>query len=585
MSSKGDWSWLRTEAVRRGMTVPQLALCLGVSPQAVNYWERGRNDPDFQNILRLAILFFDGSVERLADRVGLNQVALLQDMTAQAEAMGVELPIGDVRSQTAVLPLYFPVDALISGSDSQARALYRSLAELLKAAGRYREWRDQTLAALRLMRGSRDPFVAQLWLDLAYADLMLGHYPEGVQAAEAARSALRPRQDLALLADTHWLSAESLRIMGDLAEARRHCEEAASLFQRAKVPANQPDLVWVLWNLGRIETASGRYDQALAHLQRTSDMAASAPLADAQALTYWATGYIHEMQGSFSAAREQYHRARQLARRLGDAYWETTVVWRLAELERKTGQIDAARTMVEPGLSAFRLLDNSNMAANLNCTIAACCLYRGEWDVAQALFREAMNVFAADSDFPMIRFAQVGTLTARLAEESQQAAPNFGSLLPEFQAIGAAAEAEYNHFVQLQERLAYAEALRLAQFCDAAQDQFAAVARVSAASGHRVEHAHALLGIAATKQSLHQADRETCIKALRMYQEAGVLPGQVQALVILALIEVLQGGPPEAYVNEAAAIARRATMKADFDWIKGLPPGQPDTRPVVLMFL
>ncbi len=70
--SKGDWSWIRQEAAQRGMTIPQLASYLGVTPQAVNYWANNRNDPDFLNIVRLVYTLCDGSLEVLASRTGIS---------------------------------------------------------------------------------------------------------------------------------------------------------------------------------------------------------------------------------------------------------------------------------------------------------------------------------------------------------------------------------------------------------------------------------------------------------------------------------------------------------------------------------
>lgn len=90
--SKGNWSWISQEASNQGLSVPQLARLLDVEPQAVRYWINGRNDPHLPSVLKLAIIFFDGSVERLAERAGFSQACILQEITAQMEGLCTSQP-------------------------------------------------------------------------------------------------------------------------------------------------------------------------------------------------------------------------------------------------------------------------------------------------------------------------------------------------------------------------------------------------------------------------------------------------------------------------------------------------------------
>jgi len=104
--SRGDWRWIRTEATQRGLSLPQLASYLDVTPQAVNYWVNNRNDPDFLNLLKLAYIFCDGSLEKLAHKAGIDLRALRQDLRLQAEALGIEPPLSITNGP--VEPLLLP---------------------------------------------------------------------------------------------------------------------------------------------------------------------------------------------------------------------------------------------------------------------------------------------------------------------------------------------------------------------------------------------------------------------------------------------------------------------------------------------
>lgn len=89
MHSKGDWSWIPQEAANRGLSVPQLAQLLDVEPQTVHYWIHGRNDPHLPSALKLAAIFFGGSVEQLAERAGFDRAGILREVAAQMEGLSL----------------------------------------------------------------------------------------------------------------------------------------------------------------------------------------------------------------------------------------------------------------------------------------------------------------------------------------------------------------------------------------------------------------------------------------------------------------------------------------------------------------
>lgn len=586
--SKGDWSWIRQEAAQRGMTIPQLASYLGVTPQAVNHWANNRNDPDFLNIVRLVYTLCDGSLEVLASRTGISLRALSQDLRAQAEALGIEPPPFIANGPGETILLNLPPDALLSPNALAERfkEAYYSVTDILKYTSHFEELSATANRLLKHMPGGDVPFKARLHYDLGYAALMLGRYPEGIRATTQARAMLSGQKDPMLLADTHWLSGECLRITGELHQARWHCEEADKIHQRlkARASAGEPGPMWVEWNLGCIEAACGRYDRAIDHFTRLHRMATGVRLPEARVLALWGRAYVDELQGEFERALAGYLRAKQFAERAGDRFWRAEALWRMAEIARKVSNFKEAIDQAQAARAIYESIGNESMPAKLSCTIAACHLQIGEAGRALELYRDAAAVFTRNDDWPMRRRALSGYGLALLAQESDKPEPAYRKLLPHFLEIEVMGPGEYDRHLEAYECLAHAEALRLAGHLDKALEQYHIVAEASASYGHPLEQAHALLGMAETARMMGRADRTGCHQALTIYRRVGSKWGQVQALITLALIEVAAGGSPAPLVHRAAQIAGEASLKAESRVIESIASGHltPENQRVLL---
>jgi len=374
--SRGDWRWIRTEATQRGLSLPQLASYLDVTPQAVNYWVNNRNDPDFLNLLKLAHIFCDGSLEKLAHKAGIDLRALRQDLRLQAEALGIEPPLSITNGPVEPLLLPPPLAAPSSPTAlaERFRAAYTSATDLMKYTSRFAELQAVASRLLQELPDGDAPFKARLYFDLGYAALMLGRYLEGMHLAAQARGLLSSQKAPLLLADTHWLAGECLRIIGELHEARRQCEASGQIHQRlrARASAHEPGPMWVAWNLGCIEAASGHYEAALAHFVHLGRMAAGARLPEASVLALWGRAYVAEMRGEFEKARRGYRRAKQFAERAGDRFWAAEALWRMAEVSRKVSRFQEALAQAQAAQRVYDALGHETMPAKLACTIAAC---------------------------------------------------------------------------------------------------------------------------------------------------------------------------------------------------------------------
>jgi len=150
----------------------------------------------------------------------------------------------------------------------------------------------------------------------------------------------------------------------------------------------------------------------------------------------------------------------------------------------------------------------------------------------------------------------------------------------EIERLGAGA---YDRHLEAYEHLARAEAMRLAGYPGRAFEGYERVAEASALYGHRLEQAHAFLGMAEAARMLGQADRVRGQEALALYRRVGSTWGQVQALITLAGIEVVAGGSPAPLLYAAATLAREASLVAESGGIASMASGGlvPDNRRVL----
>ena len=162
--SKGDWTWIPQEATRRGITTPQLALCLDITPQTIHGWATGRADPSFRNLLMLAHIFCDDSVEKLAGMAGIDWRSLVADLRFQAEALGIDLHAPAAGDRDGPIAFHLPLDILQEPNvlGEQFKSAFKSAADLLKYTGRFQELRAQASHVLSRMAGRDSAFAARV---------------------------------------------------------------------------------------------------------------------------------------------------------------------------------------------------------------------------------------------------------------------------------------------------------------------------------------------------------------------------------------------------------------------------------------
>ena len=243
-------------------------------------------------------------------------------------------------------------------------------------------------------------------------------------------------------------------------------------------------------------------------------------------------------------------------------------LWRTAEVYRKLGRFEDAVSTAGVARQSFKSIGNSRMLAKADCILAASYLQTGAFDKSEDLYNSAIDIFSEAEDAPMERSILIGLGLVDLAYENQKSRPDFRKSLQAFMEI----EANYRNlddpYLNVYKDLAYAEALRLAGYRERAFLRFHDVIKTSDSYGYQLEKAHAVLGIAATKFLEGDANRENCIKAIKLYSKVGSVWGQIQGLIIHALIEREMGQDSAHLFKQAVLLARSASLSIESQLIE-----------------
>ena len=567
--AKGNWSWLRKEFEQRlGITVADFARLLGAKRQRVDNWAGNRNDPDFLNTLLLAYFFANDSAESLAYKAGVDWDSLINDINSRAEQLGIELPAPKGSEFASTLYKLFDIQ------DIDALSI---IAEYFNYSSGFQQLHDMARRLLKETLGREEIITARLWFYVAYAELMLGRAADAIKSAAKVRELFRPEEDERLLADTYWLSGESERVIGRYNKAYSYLQKAARIYRRLDVKPTARDSgpMWVEWDLGRLECSYGRYNIALRHFERLSKMAQETGLAEAAIIAIWSRACVDEEVSDFNSAFTGFSKASEFAYYVGNKFWEAQSLRNKAEIERKMGRYEDA---IETALSASKIYEsigNEKLSTHSRLVIAASYLQMGDPDEAYKLYYEAATIYEKARDEPMMRMALLGLEFARLVMESRQQTPGYAESLLSLRDMNESRPREYDVYYEAYERLALAEALRLTNNLNKAHDMFLAIAEACDSYGHKLEKAHALLGIAETKRLIGDADKENCNRALEIYRKVGSKWGEVHTLIALALIKLERGNSASPFIEEALMIAQEASLKADVSFVESLVREKP----------
>lgn len=184
--------------------------------------------------------------------------------------------------------------------------------------------------------------------------------------------------------------------LGDYAEAQRHSDEAAALFQAL---GDSPRRAGALNRAGLARLYAGRYRDAGTAFAEAAAISKAAGNAEAEAEQVTNLGNVHYYLGRYGDAAVAYDAALSLAERHGDAAWASRrrrlALINLATLDQRLGRDRAALASYQrltKEMETLRPREQAQLQANLGV------LYRHLGDPIKALetYDRALALFAKD---------------------------------------------------------------------------------------------------------------------------------------------------------------------------------------------
>jgi tetratricopeptide (TPR) repeat protein len=543
----GNWRWIQSAAREKHLSIDDVGAFVGVSKQSVYAWMNGQKDPRTTHLYPLAVLFTNGDVNVLLDRAGLNKI---DNWNKQ------QLKIRDVIKEEQNKPkltIQIPQEILLIDSHADEE----DLLQMLNNHYRYAELKAQTKAYLDRVSKFHPRLTAKMLCFQAQAELMLGNYDGLISAAERVISVDGGTLSNELLAESYSIHADALRCKGEYAQSRDISQQALEVWKTVGNPNQHEWWGWTVWNLSRLATYEGKLNFAEAKLNEAEAMFKNSNNRDGISQCVWGKANLTEQQGDFPKAHQQYKHALEMNRNMRNQYWVACSAWRLAETQRKMGRINEASQMAIAAAEFFKHLSNNNMDATARLVIAACHTHRGDFDQAARIYKDCLYQARADDDVSMILHSRFNLRVVEFGKHLHKRNPDFQVFVNDV-ADKPKQGAGMSWVLQTYQALFSAEVLRLNRYFEQAYMRYESIAKHCAESGHKLEHAHALLGMAECQRITGQVDQTNAQLALRLYRAIESIWGEMHAHLTLALLHPRDSGLADAHLSAAKKIADEA---------------------------
>jgi predicted ATPase/class 3 adenylate cyclase len=247
---------------------------------------------------------------------------------------------------------------------------------------------NNLVAACRAATAAGDTAAATGCLVAAWTALRLtGPYRVAVQLAQtlAASDALgdAPRGLV------HWVAADALDLLGEMAPARVHLEQGMLASSRAGITECRARLLLVR---GRRRTLDGEFEAAVSDLTESHRLAVALDHARLQMLALNELGMFMDRQARWAEARDCYERALAVARRIGDRRLEGGLLGNLGGLHHDRGELDAARAHIEQALQLASAVGDRRWAGNARCNLGLVLQQQGHLPEALPNFEQALLI-------------------------------------------------------------------------------------------------------------------------------------------------------------------------------------------------
>jgi len=259
-------------------------------------------------------------------------------------------------------------------------------------------------------------------------------------------------------------------MMDDKEKAEEHCREALNLLEAmpesVELASLYSDRAWMQWYVGDLDEARSSTEKAIRLAERLNaqDIMADSyrrlsvltrPDDAKKAIGYGEkalkialdNNYLEVAVAAYNTLalslprrkwREPLEKGYELARKIGDIWYQIRIGGNLAERMNVAGDIDKALSFAEEGLALARKtgqLSNISMALR---TFGIAYLFLGEWDKSEQYLEEAWSIAEKSNDFQQMSNSMIvfGWLCLG-REEYVKAAEWFGKLSAHLEKAGA----------------------------------------------------------------------------------------------------------------------------------------------------
>jgi serine/threonine protein kinase/tetratricopeptide (TPR) repeat protein len=222
---------------------------------------------------------------------------------------------------------------------------------------------------------------------------------------------------------------------GDLTEARTYFETALAKHEETKLPGPMAD---TLRNLAITATNAGQYDEAIDHYLKALDLRRSSGDREGAAIISYSLGVLYEYQGRFGAALQLHDEAISTLREAAPSGfpWLAAVLGEDGSALSQAGRSADAAKVLDEALAKAKEAGHQSLIAQIQNFQGDDAFYRGQWDQARTLYREALQTATAASDKRFTLVSRVNLAKVDIRERRPGSAARFAALVPEVDAFG-----------------------------------------------------------------------------------------------------------------------------------------------------
>jgi hypothetical protein len=184
------------------------------------------------------------------------------------------------------------------------------------------------------------------------------------------------------------------RMRGDLGRARSLLDAADDRFRRLSDERGQAD---VSVRLAYLELTEGATQAARSSLERALESRTRRYDRRGIGMALTGLGLVAVAAGEYERADRELTDARDLYRRSGDGWGLVSALWSTADLEIARGDLDAADAALDEALAVLKA-HNDRLTAQTTTLLGATALLRGDTRRAQAMLRQARDLYASAHD-------------------------------------------------------------------------------------------------------------------------------------------------------------------------------------------